>query len=204
MSTTLSTAIDGFVRTGGPNSFHSAKGDVDVSLLKRTAQEQGKTLLGFFSYRRETTLLPSLRERSVYRSLTDAVRSGELSCATADPPLLVMLSTYQAPAASTVSHKYRMVQAVSAVSRRLGPVSLTVANLSHGADGAHEYEEFVPSSAARGAAATVSTPASADTGTLPVGTGTGTSAIAAAAAHTAKTKSSLTDSAFDRIMARFT
>eukprot|EP00036_Acanthoecidae_sp_10tr_P006712 CAMPEP_0182947570 /NCGR_PEP_ID=MMETSP0105_2-20130417/58780_1 /TAXON_ID=81532 ORGANISM="Acanthoeca-like sp., Strain 10tr" /NCGR_SAMPLE_ID=MMETSP0105_2 /ASSEMBLY_ACC=CAM_ASM_000205 /LENGTH=423 /DNA_ID=CAMNT_0025087815 /DNA_START=16 /DNA_END=1284 /DNA_ORIENTATION=+ len=70
-TTTRSRAIvvESFTPLGGPLSFYSATGEVDARRLSEAAGDMGG-FVGWYTFRRGTSLVPSYRERLVHKNLS--------------------------------------------------------------------------------------------------------------------------------------
>ncbi|KAI9089594.1 hypothetical protein DFS34DRAFT_654497 [Phlyctochytrium arcticum] len=126
--------IHSFRRVYARDRFYDASGTIVVDRYERVAKQvDGKDVLGFFRWRRNTQLVPSLREKAVYQSLSQHTPS-------LNPPLF-MLFTSSMDGLNTIS--FEIACMVHDTNGQFTNVGLVIANTVESSQLQHEW--FVPS-----------------------------------------------------------
>ncbi|KAH3757723.1 BRISC complex subunit Abro1 [Pelomyxa schiedti] len=119
-TTVISLNISAFVSSSPAFSFYDSSGTANTSHLLQLAPEN-QTILGWWKYRKCTSLHPSLRETAVHKSLHEIFES------TADSqPLLFVLFTSSGSPIYNVDYKFLVTPSPTS---RLRPVIPEITNL---------------------------------------------------------------------------
>eukprot|EP01090_Pellita_catalonica_P008892 TRINITY_DN19958_c0_g1_i1.p1 TRINITY_DN19958_c0_g1~~TRINITY_DN19958_c0_g1_i1.p1 ORF type:complete len:261 (+),score=29.25 TRINITY_DN19958_c0_g1_i1:98-784(+) len=127
----VSVAIQGFLPCGKPLSFYDHYGELSKEKYKAfVSQNNNRSVLGWFKFRRNSPLRPSLREMEVHNQLQKAI----------SPFFLMGLFTASISTDKAIhSYDYRMMT-VDPNTRSIAPVKLEIVNLISGAQ--EEYNSF--------------------------------------------------------------
>lgn len=131
-------AIRGFLSVGPSMSFYNSAGRVDqTKLFRSVTTSPGKNIIGWFKFRRGTSLRPSLRELSVHRGLQETIwkQSNQKT------PIVFGLFNHSILASSAHSFDYKVFICENpAVPKSIETIELEIANL--GKSCKDEYKGF--------------------------------------------------------------
>jgi len=146
----VNLAIQSFFCSPSTFSFYDSLGEVNMPRVQETIAEKTKSqsLLGWFKFRRNSSLRPSLRESYVHSQLhgfheRTQTKEGGGGVPLVTVPLIMGLFTWRSSGESSVdihTHDYRFLQ----ISPRgvIQPLALGITNLVNSSQ--IEYNEFVP------------------------------------------------------------
>mmetsp|Transcript_7567 Transcript_7567/g.18918 ORF Transcript_7567/g.18918 Transcript_7567/m.18918 type:complete len:258 (-) Transcript_7567:876-1649(-) len=121
-------------------------GTLDQDALHGAVGERAQRMIGWFSFRANSPLRPSLRElkrHAQVEALQSAGAQGDVEGAATAPQLLVLLSTSATQNGSTQSFDHRVLLRQAPMGK-LSSVDLSITNLRH--DSQAEYSSFTAAS----------------------------------------------------------
>eukprot|EP00040_Diaphanoeca_grandis_P027259 m.154731 g.154731 ORF g.154731 m.154731 type:complete len:282 (+) comp30905_c0_seq3:325-1170(+) len=117
--------VQSYLPTGGPSSFYRMDGTIDEALFAKYVEGREQDLIGWFKFRRNSSLVPSLRETHVHSSLQQWIKSRH---AKADDLLFAMFNATFAPNNARHTYDY-CVTARSRLTGAFTNVKFTLVNL---------------------------------------------------------------------------
>jgi len=135
-------AIQGFRFTGipFPSSFYDANGAINSANVFKTVQGIDNKVVGWFRFRRNTPLRPSLREISVHSQL-ESLFSPSDSKQSSTPFLFAVFTLNSSKTYATHSYDYRFLFINTIVNLYKG-IDVNITNLVHSSQA--EYHDFIP------------------------------------------------------------
>eukprot|EP01083_Nonionella_stella_P195551 720262_1 len=141
--------IQSFVDVGGHFSLYDANSQLDTKLVDQYASEHvGQAFLGMYKFRGETHMIPSRRDRIVFRQLCAHAREHyphTLKSGQIPPVVFALFRGLMTKDLSVHSFDHKLYHLSSDASLQLSPTSLTLANLASVDE--KEYQRFHATSA---------------------------------------------------------
>jgi len=123
---------------GAPCSFYDGSGTLNVNFQK-AVEGTDQELLGWFKFRPNTSLRPSLREIAVHSQLEKLRFKYQRQKLAQIPFIFGVLTQTNSTNQSTHTYDYRFLQIER---ERITPLELHITNLIHSSQ--NEYDDFIP------------------------------------------------------------
>jgi len=137
-----SIAIQSFQTIGAPFSFYDQWGAVNITTIRSILEQNAQPLVGWFKFRRNTSLRPSLRELAVHTSLQTFHNEYKQQTQPLPSSGLIFGILCQKESHNKAIHNYdyRFLQTNSTQRNQLDSILVSINNLVHSSQS--EYNQF--------------------------------------------------------------